>query len=252
MDPIFDAASLKQIYWKLYQDHKNTYWISNDEISKIEDEQIVSRHVVKKEVHDFHDDGIITICVGTKALYLDRGRLSNYKLQNFHRIASSNFFVYNNCLYFLDGNQFTWDPMGTSGKSFLGFNEFEEGLNDPRATQIDYTKAKALTIDVLVYDHKKLFKKNEEIKVDHEINLANLKHLGILPDEFKKIIYYDIDLFIHNNDYYVINGNTLTKITRGKAALKSFKWLNEFYYIYKGTLLGYENFYYFTDNLQKN
>ncbi|HEX8577540.1 MAG TPA: hypothetical protein VF677_14730 [Flavobacterium sp.] len=151
----------------------------------------------------------------------------------------------------MDGDDSFYAPIDVSSRSVFGFNTFEEGLNDPEAIQVDYTKAKALAIDILVYDNKKLFKENQGVKVDAKINLANLKYLGELPEDFKKIIdpdegrYLNIDgsLFMHSNDYYVIRGNdVLTKITKGKADLKSFKRLNEFYYTFKGKLFGHEDF----------
>ncbi|WAC42576.1 DKNYY domain-containing protein [Pedobacter sp. SL55] len=252
-EPNFDAPSLKQIDWRLYQDHKNLYQTADNKIDKIENEQIVNQHYFKKVKYGTRggDEGL-TVFVGEKNFYRGYRGLMNYKLQNYHFIPNSNFYVYNSCLYFMNGSSF--NAIGVSANSILDFNEFDEGLNDPKALRVNYTKTKVLSRDILVYADKLMFKEEDIISVDPKINIANLQYAGILPDALEKIIekQFDKQYFFHNDllkddkDYYVIYRNSLTKVN--KAKLSSFKWLNEFYYTYKGTLFGHEDFRYLNYN----
>lgn len=250
-NPNFDATSLKQIDWRLYQDHKNLYQTSDDKIDKIENEQIVNQYYFKKVKYGTRggDEGL-NVFVGNKGFYRGYRSLFNYKLQNYHFIPNSNFYVYNSSLYFMNGSSF--NAIGVSANLILEFDEYEAGLNDPKALRVDYTKTKVLSRDILVYDDKRMFKEKDEISVDPKINLSNLKYVGILPDDLEKMVEKQFerqyflykDLLNDDKDYYVIYRDSLTKLTRNKAKLNSFKWLNEFYYVYNGELFGDSDFRY--------
>ncbi|RZK51837.1 MAG: hypothetical protein EOO87_16655 [Pedobacter sp.] len=248
-NPIFDASSLKKLENQLYQDQKNLYRIYDDKIFKINDDQIVDKYIFNKVKHGYRNNDL-TVFIGQKNFYIGNDKLFNYKLVNYHFLPNTNFYVYNSCLYYMDG--FNYNPIGISAKLVVSFNEFEDGLNEPEALRVDYTKAKILANDILIYDNKKLFKQSDEISVDPKINLSNLKYAGILPDDLEKMVEKQFerqyflykDLLKDDKDYYVIYRDSLTKLTRNKSKLSSFKWLNGFYYVYNGELFGDSDFRY--------
>lgn len=240
-NPVFDTGSLQHLEGRLYQDHKNLYLIYKDEILTMEDEQIVRRHFFK-DVPAYYDG--LTVFIGQKNFYNFNSKLFNYKLHDYHFIPESKYYVYNGCLYFMDG--FSFLPLGITSKSVIKFNQFEQGLNDPDAMQVNVAKAKALAADVLVYGDDKLYKDKYLIGVPPEMKLSQLKYLGVLPEELRRVLEEHLDkqytmypdLYAYNDDYYVVYRDSLIRVDSTEVKLNSFRWLNEHYYIYKNTLFG--------------